>query len=282
MPVGQLEVIFRSPEVTSVAVFDDEAAPRIGLVTRAGLATSLTGRLGYGRAVLERRPASAVTDWSPLVVDPAFPVSEVATRAMARSGEQKYDDVLVQGPHWAYASTAELVRALVGSLAERSTRDPLTRLRTRTFTWDSLTRRCEMVVHSGTRVVVVLLDVSGLGGVNARHGQETGDTVLSELADRLVASLPRGCEAGRVDGDQFAVLATLPPMDDIQAAASAEALRQHVLAALDAPSGAVPTSAWPTLYSSVVWSVRGAANPDELVREAETRLRSVEVRGVRV
>lgn len=273
IPVGQLEVVFRSPDVDCVVVEDDDGADRLGIVMRAALTSALTGRLGYGRAVLERRPASTVTDWSPLVVDRATTVSEAATHAMGRPGTRRYDDVLVAGAgRWSSVSTADLMRSLVSTLATQATRDHLTGLATRRTTWHLLAQRCRLVAGSGTRVALVLLDVRGMGAVNARHGQQAGDAVLVELAERLAAALPRGCEAGRVDGDRFAVLATLPAMDDIQAAASVEALRAEVVGHLAAPSGALPPDAWPAVDTATVWSVAGAADADELVREVEHRL----------
>jgi diguanylate cyclase (GGDEF)-like protein len=271
MPVGELEVIFRQRDVSCVAVQED-GGDRWGIIMRAALASALTGRLGYGRAMLERRPTETVTDWAPLVVEPGAPVSDVATRAMARSGDRRYDDVLVRGHHWASASAADLMRSLVGALADRSMRDPHTGLQTRRAALDALAHRCSLVRGGRTRIVLVLLDVQGMAAINARHGQGIGDAVLAELALRLMAGLPRGCEAGRVDGDAFAVLATMPAMDDIQAAASADALRHQLLASLERPSGPVDPAAWPSLHSSIVWSVPGAADPDELVREAEARL----------
>lgn len=271
MPVRDLEVIFRRPDVACVGVYDD-VGDRVGIVTRSGLATALTGRLGYGRAVLERRPTATVTDWSPLVVEPGATVSEVATRAFARGAERRYDDVLVRGHHWASASTADLMRSLVGALAERSTHDPHTGLQTRRTTLHALAHRCSLVRGGRTRIALVLLDVRDMAGINARHGQAMGDTVLTELGLRLMAGLPRGCEAGRVDGDVFAVLATMPAMDDVQAAASADALREQLLTCLARPSGPVDPAAWPSLHSSIVWSVAGAADPDELMRDAEARL----------
>jgi diguanylate cyclase len=273
MAVGELEVVFRRPEVGSVAVQDDAAPERTGIVTRAGLAAALTGRLGYGRAVLERRPTGAVADWSPLVVAPGTPVADVAAAAMSRSAQRRYDDVLVSGAaSWGAATTADVMRAVVAELAERSTHDPLTLLPGRSATWYSLTRRCALVHGGATRVVLVLLDVRGTGTINAHHGQATGDAVLTALAARLRAALPAGCEAGRVDGDGFAVLATLPAMDDIQAAASADALRQHLLAHLAEPSDGFQAAVWPALHSAAAWSVAGAADADELVALAERRL----------
>ncbi|NNU27619.1 diguanylate cyclase domain-containing protein [Isoptericola sediminis] len=270
MPVGQLEVMFRSPEVTCVAVQDDHGGSRTGLVVRAGLTAALTGRLGYGRAVLERRPVASVTDWSPMTVSPEDSVSTVATRAMERDEAHRYDDVLVAGSHWATAATADLMRALVAALADRSTQDPHTRLPTRGATYHSLSRRCELVRGSALRVALVLVDVRGMGGLNALHGLQVGDDVLTALAQRLRTGLPRGCEPGRVDGDRFAVLATLPAMDDVHAAASADQLRRLVLARLTEPGDDLPVR--PDLRSAVVWSVAGAGSPDELVVEAESRL----------
>ena len=273
LPVGDLEVIFREPTLGCVAVHDDEGTDRVGLITRTRFTGAMTGRLGYGRAVLLRRPTGDVADWRPLVVGPDAPVAEVATQAMDRPGERRYDEVLVRGEQWGSAEAADLVLALVGALAQRSTHDPLTRLPGRPSTWHGLTRRCEMAARTrGARVVLVLLDVRDMAGTNARHGQANGDTLLTELARRLRGAVPPGCEAGRVDGDRFAVLATLPPVDDLRAAAEADAIRQRMVAALMAPSGGVPPSAWPRLHSSVVWSVAGAAAADDLVREAEVRL----------
>ncbi|MFI2104551.1 diguanylate cyclase domain-containing protein [Isoptericola sp. NPDC019693] len=274
LPVGQLEVIFRRPEVSAVAVQDDAAPARTGIVTRAGLTAALTGRLGYGRAVLERRPTGAVADWSPLVVEPGTSVADAAGLAMARTAARRYDDVLVSGPSaWGSASTADVMRAVVAELAERSTHDSLTRLPGRPATWYALRRRCALVRGGGTRVVLVLLDVREMAAINAGHGQDAGDEVLAELAVRIGAALPAGCEAGRVEGDGFAVLATLPAMDDIQAAASADALRQHVLAHVASPSPGFGARPWPELRAAAAWSVAGAADADELVAQAERRLR---------
>lgn len=271
MPVGELEVVFRSPDVGCVVV-EDDADRRTGIITRAGLAAALTGRLGYGRAVLERRPASTVTDWSPLVVGPSTRVPDVATRAMARAGEHRYDDVLVTGRTWAAAGTADIMRSLVAALAERATHDPLTGLPSRQATRHNLARRCELVRGSGTRVVLVLFDVRDMAALNARHGQEAGDLVLAGLASRLQELLPRGCEAGRVEGDRFAVLATLPSLDDLHAAASAEMVHQHLLSGLATPAEHAGRQVWPALRSAVVWSVAGSADPDELMSTAEARL----------
>ena len=128
MPVARLELIFRSPHVASVAVRDPDDDRRIGLVTRTRFTAAMTGRLGFGRAVLARRGTDELTDWGPMVVPPTAPVSEVAVRAMQRFDERRYDNVLVADESWGVVSTADLVRSLSTLLAVRSLHDPLTAL----------------------------------------------------------------------------------------------------------------------------------------------------------
>ena len=134
-----------------------------------------------------------------------------------------------------------------------------------------------MAAGTAVRVVLVLLDVHGMTELNARCGQANGDALLAELARRLGDALPPGCEAGRIDGDRFTVLATLPAADELRAATQADALRQPLVGALMAPSRGMPSSAWPSLHSAVVWSLPGTPSPDEIVREAEARLRRAKV-----
>ncbi len=273
VPVADLEVFFRDPDLACVAVRDDD--DRMGLITRARFGAAMSGRLGAGRSEAKRGVVGDIADWAPLVVAAETPVAGLGMRAMDRAAERRYDEVLVRGDRWGTVSPADVVAALVGSLAEPAVHDPLTRLPGRLATWRSLARRCELAARTVARVAVVLLDVHDMVGINARYGLAAGDAVLVELAGRIVAAMPEDCEAGRVDGDRFAVLATLAPVADLQASAAADGLRQRIVAALAAPSGGIPASAWPWLYSSVVWSVAGGSDPGELVLQAESRLRRV-------
>jgi len=83
VPMSEVEVLFRSPHLPCLAV-QDALDGRVGMVSRARFTDAQTGRLGYGRAVLARRPVREVADWSPLVVEESTGVVESATRAMER------------------------------------------------------------------------------------------------------------------------------------------------------------------------------------------------------
>ncbi|WP_028050475.1 GGDEF domain-containing protein [Cellulomonas sp. URHD0024] len=279
LPVAQLEVVFRSAHVVSVAVRDVDDPGRIGLLTRPRFTAAMTGRLGFGRAVYSRRATSEITDWAPMVVAPAAPVSEVAVRAMQRYDDRRYDDVLVADDIWRIVTTADLVRSLSTLLAVRSLHDALTGLPHRSMLMHALARRCASALGTQARVVVLMLDVAGFARLNAAHGQQFGDVVLTALAARLRSGVPTGAEVARTAGDEFAVIATIPAAQSQQhAVALAESLRREIVTlAAEPPTGITPAG-WPTLHSAVVCSAAGSANADELFRNAQAGLREAKDR----
>ena len=274
LPVAQLEVVFRNAQVASVAVRDSQDAHRIGLVTRPRFTAAMTGRLGFGRAVYSRRATSEITDWAPMVVRPAAPVSDVAVRAMARLDDRRYDDVLVADDVWRIVTTADLVRSLSTLLAVRSLHDALTGLPHRSMLLHSLGRRCASVLGTQSRVVVVMVDVAGFARLNAAHGQQFGDVVLTALAARLRSGVPAGSEVARTAGDEFAVIATIPAAASQEHAhALAEGLRHDIVTLAAAPPQGITPAGWPALHSAVACSAAGSANAEELFRGVQARLR---------
>lgn len=273
MPVARLELIFRSPHVASVAVRDPDDGGRIGLVTRTRFTAAMTGRLGFGRAVLARRGTDELTDWGPMVVLPTAPVSEVAVRAMQRFDERRYDDVLVADESWGVVSTADLVRSLSTLLAVRSLHDPLTALPHRSMAMHELTRRC--TEGDGARVVVVLLDIAGFSRLNSTYGPAVGDIVLAGIGARLSGGLPGGCQAARTAGDEFAVIASLPGVaSDEHAAALVDGLRRDVLSLLAEPPAGIDPTMWPTFHSAAALSGSGSVDAEHLFASAQRRLRT--------
>ncbi len=115
MPCPDLAPRFASGYVSSVAVVDRADPARIGLVSRERFQLASSGTLGYGRALLARRPVGEITDWEPLCVHPGEPFVDVVGRAMRRGPARRFDDVLVAGHVWGVVATADLVRLLVES-----------------------------------------------------------------------------------------------------------------------------------------------------------------------
>lgn len=272
MPVSRLEVLFRSPHVTTVAVRDPVEPGRIGLVTRTRFTAAMTGRLGYGRAVHARRETGEIADWAPLVAPPSAPVSEVAVRAMERHDERRYDDVVVAGDVWAVASTSDLVHALSTLLAVRSLHDSLTGLEHRAMLQHRLAQRCADLHGTAARVVLVLLDVRGFRNLNATRGHAFADVVLAALGARLRGIAPVRSDAARTGGDELALAATLHARDEEHATQVAEGLRQQLVERLAVPASGIAPADWPSLHAVVVWSEPGGGTPDELLRLALRRL----------
>jgi diguanylate cyclase (GGDEF)-like protein len=74
-------------------------------------------------------------------------------------------------------------------------------------------------------VSIVLIDIDGMGEINARHGTAVGDAVLRELALRIRVRVRAADAIGRLAGDAF--LAILPHTDEKGATVFAEAIRDR-------------------------------------------------------
>lgn len=111
--------LFRSENVSSVAVCDSTDPRRIGLISRDRHTAVSAGTLGYGRALLARRQVGEVVDWGPLAVPQAMPVVEVVRHAMARPEARRFDDVVVHGAVWQVVTVPTLVRALADAVTTR-------------------------------------------------------------------------------------------------------------------------------------------------------------------
>lgn len=112
LPCPRLASVFTAEHVSSVAVVDATDPHRVGLVSRERFTVASAGTLGYGQALLTRRPVGEITDWEPLCVPPAAPLVEVVRAAMSRPVRQRLDDILIAGHVWGVVSTTELVRLL--------------------------------------------------------------------------------------------------------------------------------------------------------------------------
>lgn len=269
--VADVEILFRAPACQVVVVRDDEGGAA-GLLTRHRFTEVMTGRLGYGRAVLARRLVGEVADWSPLVLDASTSVVDAARAAMARDAAVRHDDVLVPGPSWSAASTADLVQALTAAVADRSARDPLTGTLSRAHLVATTARWASQALP-GTqrRLLLAAVDVVRMDDVNAAHGLDAGDALLRALAERVTAAVPGGGVVARLDGDAFAALVLLPAVHEDRALEVVASLRQRLH---DACAGLGVD-----VRVAVTASVAGWADAGLLLLEVERELRSSRTRG---
>ncbi|GHA82070.1 sensor domain-containing protein [Cognatilysobacter bugurensis] len=96
-------------------------------------------------------------------------------------------------------------------LAHRATHDELTGLPNRILLEDRLQQAVRAAERSGTRVIVVFIDLDDFKLVNDSLGHGTGDLLLREVACRLQAAVRDMDTVSRFGGDEF--VAVLPIED---------------------------------------------------------------------
>jgi diguanylate cyclase (GGDEF)-like protein len=104
--------------------------------------------------------------------------------------------------------------------------DPLTGAASRRVVLERLHLEAAEARRYQHPLAVLLLDVDGLGAINAAHGVAIGDAVLREVALRMRLRIREADALGRADGGGF--LAILPHTDERGATVFADTLRRRV------------------------------------------------------
>jgi diguanylate cyclase (GGDEF)-like protein len=97
-------------------------------------------------------------------------------------------------------------RKAVRSLAELACLDPLTGLPNRRGLMRALEAEAARASRGGAPFAVVLADVDRLKLINDRHGHRAGDRAILTVANALRVSIRASDTAGRIGGDEFAVV----------------------------------------------------------------------------
>ena len=153
-------------------------------------------------------------------------------------------------------------RAAAERLEHEATHDALTGLPNRRALHRALDA---LVTETGTRGVLVLVDVDGLKAVNDRYGHERGDDLLLVAADRLRSCLRPGDVAARLAGDEMVVLARDVEPGDALAAG------RRVLAALLGPA-TLGSERVELRASAGVRAVLALDDPRAVLRDADAAL----------
>jgi diguanylate cyclase (GGDEF)-like protein len=107
------------------------------------------------------------------------------------------------------------LRARNAQLERLVSTDLLTGLMNRGAVADQLRALGSRSQRHGTPLSIVLLDVDGIGEVNARHGHAAGDAVLKAVAERVGRELREEDAAGRWSGDEILVVAPDTAVDGV-------------------------------------------------------------------
>jgi predicted signal transduction protein with EAL and GGDEF domain len=258
------------------------------LIERETFLTELSGPFGYGRALHGRSQIGQLADWAPLVLPATTPLPEAAQALLAHQGRvrslllcrDELGRVRAVRAQTLFAATSEL-------FARRALQDPLTGLANRAGFLQALTAACADLREG--RVVTLYVDVDQFKAVNDTYGHAAGDLLLRAVGGRLRAAARVGDVVARLGGDEFAVLMRLPSTvpapgegtDQLQpdrkladrlAHAQAEQVAQRFLDALSEPVELAGHALLGRVSIGVAVSPVGSADPDRLLREADTAM----------
>lgn len=145
-------------------------------------------------------------------------------------------------------------------------RDALTPLFNRRALVRELVRTRDFAERYGAAASLAYFDLDGLKAINDRFGHAAGDAALKAVAAQLLGHIRGSDVAGRMGGDEFAVI--LAQTNGFQAEAKAEALAAAIAAA---PVEGLP----PSMQVKVSWGVaeiRPEAEPEAVIAEADAAM----------
>jgi len=108
--------------------------------------------------------------------------------------------------------------------------DALTKLPNRILFMDRLKQSLAHARRYTKKVAVLFIDLDRFKNINDTLGHETGDLMLTQVADRLRKNIRQEDTIARLGGDEFAVLLT-----DIETEQCATVLAKKILQSLEAP-----------------------------------------------
>jgi diguanylate cyclase (GGDEF)-like protein len=146
--------------------------------------------------------------------------------------------------------------------------DALTGLPNRALFQDRLRHALDLFHrHPDRGFAVMVVDLDRFKLVNDSFGHLAGDRLLAAVSERLRAGLRDGDTVARFGGDEFALL-----LDDVSGAGEALRAAGHIQAQLADPFVLEGHELFVTASLGIALSEPGTADPDELVRKADTAL----------
>lgn len=155
--------------------------------------------------------------------------------------------------------------------------DPLTGLPSRLLFQDRLGQAMAHGHRRDDLLALMLIDLDQLKEINDAQGDDVGDRVLQEVAQRLRAQLRGSDTVARIDGDAFALI-----LRDLPDADAASLIAGKILAALDAPFRIDAHSLHPRASLGIALFPADGDTPDQLLHSANLALYRAKAAGVRM
>ena len=173
------------------------------------------------------------------------------------------------------ASLANAIRpALLRKVTEERIRfvahhDDLTQLANRLLFQERLTSAIAAAARGEHGLALLYLDLDGFKLVNDTRGHGAGDKLLAAVAARLRENCRELDTTARIGGDEFAII---QPLGSQPSAATALALAQRLLHALQQPFDIDGQRLLVGVSIGIAMYPSGGETPDQLLRSADTAL----------
>lgn len=199
---SEIDQLFKDNYRTHGIIIIENKKP-LGMVTRTDFYQKLGSMYGYNLYI--NRPVSLLMKEEILCFDYQTSITEVSEKAMDRSSNALYDDIVVTKEGHLFGSVS--IRSLLMTLASvqsqiASSLNPLTKLPGNRMINDHLK---ELLSHE--KFAVLYVDLDQFKAYNDVYGFSAGDKVIQETASILQANAVKNHGfVGHVGGDDFVVL----------------------------------------------------------------------------
>ncbi|GHU01531.1 hypothetical protein FACS1894186_4420 [Alphaproteobacteria bacterium] len=221
-----LRLAASAQDLAAAVVRADRDAPEVIRALHASGARILLQRTGGGGGLSKADVvALGIDGWQSLDT----PDGRTALFAAASAAVRDYAE------NRRFRLLAEAASRRARAMEELANTDALTGLATRRYFADRASREASRVRRTGAPLSLVMLDIDHFKRVNDSYGHEAGDRALRHLAAKLLSGLRAGDLAGRMGGEEFALLLPDTPPDG---AAVVSARLRDALRASPLPLGA--------------------------------------------
>ena len=162
---------------------------------------------------------------------------------------------------------AEEVRKATEQVLHQANHDMLTGLPNRTYFLRQLEQSLGSTHFQGESMAVLYLDLDGFKDVNDLHGHAAGDTLLMQVAQRMLAEVQPGDTLARIGGDEFVLLLTRDPLPE-----RASAIATRVIEALRRPFEVEGSRIEVGVSVGIALYPQDGADADALMRAADAAM----------
>lgn len=204
-----LELFHKDKKLYALPVVNDKDRP-VGMIVRQNLTEFFSKQ--YIKELNGRKPITILMNDSPIIVDRNTNIDDVARIVLDAGMEYMVSGFIITkdkkylGMANGYDLLNEMTQRKQKHLFGLAHFDQLTGLPNRTLLLDRLNQAIFVSTRASREISVLFIDLDGFKPVNDTYGHATGDRLLKEVAERLVACLREGDTAARIGGDEFVVI----------------------------------------------------------------------------